>query len=269
MSPLGFLRGLILRVRADQARRTVLQQGDRAASATALAEWSRSLTDPTGFYLDCFRYFQRGLPEELREHRAWFASGRRGFGEEAFHTMWTLLFERFPITDYLEIGVYRGQTLSLAALLQRRTGITGQVTGISPFEAIGDSVSRYRGGVDYEADTKENFARFQLPPPRLIKAYSTDPAAATVIRNGPWDCVYIDGNHDYEVALADWQASIEGVRPGGIVVLDDAALGTAFQPPIFATKGHPGPSRLADEIDRERYPEILQVGHNRVFQRRI
>lgn len=55
--------------------------------------------------------------------------------------------------------------------------------------------------------------------------------------------------------------------PHGIVVLDDAGLTTRFKPPAFATKGHPGPSRLAAEVAQPPWVEILQVGHNRVFQR--
>ena len=37
----------------------------------------------------------------------------------------------------------------------------------------------------------------------------------------------------------------------------------------FACEGmtYPGPSRLAREIDRNQFWEILQVGHNHVFQK--
>lgn len=267
MSLLGYLRGVMHTRRAARERRVVLAGADPARLEAALADWSRSLSDPVGFYLDCFRAFHLRLPDELRTHRTYFTTGRRGFGEDAFHTMWVMLFERFKFRDCLEIGVYRGQTLSLAALLQRRGGIVGKVAGISPFSAAGDSVSTYPGGLDYHADTLANFAHFGLPQPTLIKAYSTDPAALDFIRSQPWDCIYIDGNHDYEVARADWDASAANVRPGGVIVLDDSSLDTAFSPPAFASAGHPGPSRLAAEIDLARFREILRVGHNRVFQR--
>ena len=267
MSLLGYLRGAVRTRRAVRERRAALAGAEPARLDAALADWSRSLADPTGFYLDCFRAFHLRLPAELREHRAYFTAERRGFGEDAFHTMWALLFERFKFSAHLEIGVYRGQTLSLAALLQKCAGGAGKVAGISPFEAVGDSVSTYRGGLDYHADTLANFAHFALPPPTLLKAYSTDERARDFIRGGPWDCIYIDGNHDYEIARADWDAGAAGVRPGGVIVLDDSALGTAFAPPAFATAGHPGPSRLAAEIDPACFLEILRVGHNRVFQR--
>jgi len=44
-------------------------------------------------------------------------------------------------------------------------------------------------------------------------------------------------------------------------------LGTRYRAPHFASTGIEGPSSLAREIDRKIFEEILQVGHNRVFQR--
>jgi hypothetical protein len=181
--------------------------------------------------------------------------------------MWFLLFTEFRFASFLEIGVYRGQILSLASLLQRLADAPGDVTGISPFESIGDSVSKYQKHLDYLTDTRANFAHFNLPEPTLLKAFSTDEAALELIKSREWDCIYIDGNHDYEVAKADWNVCATAIKPGGVIVLDDAGLSTAFDPPAFATKGHPGPSRVAAEIDRSKFGEILQVGHNRVFQK--
>jgi len=268
MSLLSYVRGQLRSRQAARQRRAALAGVDPALLDVALEDWSRSLTDPTGYYLDCFRAFHLRLPAALREHRAYFTTAGRGFGEDAFHAMWSMLFGRFPIRSYLEIGVFRGQTLTLAALLQQRAGMAVAVAGISPFEAIGDSVSRYPGGIDYEADTRSHFRHFGLPEPHLLKAYSTDATALDLIASRPWDCIYIDGNHDYEIVRADWQACAAAVPAGGLIVLDDAGLTTRYTAPAFATKGHPGPSRLAAEIDRAAFTEILQVGHNRVFQKR-
>jgi hypothetical protein len=268
MSLTGFLHGRWQARQANRAHRRTLADADAAMVARALSDWPRSLQDPTGFYLNCHRYFHLTLPAEMRAHRAFFQENGRGFGEDAFHVLWWLLFEKFRPTEFLEIGVFRGQTLSLAGLLQKRFDCTGTVAGISPFEAVGDSVSEYRGGVDYEADTRANCARFGGTPPTLRRAYSTAPEAVEFIGSRVWQCIYIDGNHDYDIALADWTLCARHLAPGGVIVLDDSGLTTAFEPPAFATKGHPGPSRVAAEIDRTAFTEILQVGHNRVFQKR-
>lgn len=230
--------------------------------------WPRSLTDPTGYYLDCVRLFHsKDFPSSLKHHRSYFVANHRGFGEDAFHVMWWMLFRELRPARFLEIGVYRGQTLSLSALLQREFGIDGSVTGISPFTASGDSVSRYREQVDYLTDTKTNFAHFGLPEPELVQAFSTDSVAAERVARECWDAIYIDGNHDYEIARADWDLCAAHLAAGGVIVLDDSAMNTTYQPPAFATAGHPGPSRLASEMDSALFREILRVGHNRVFQK--
>lgn len=232
-------------------------------------DWARSLGQPTAFYEDLFRYFHSRLPHELRAHRAYFETDSRGFGEAAFHVMWLLLFEEFRFKTFLEIGVYRGQTLSLAALLQRRLKIQGRIVGISPFSSAGDSMCGYRKDVDYLEDTLDNFRHFALPLPELVVAFSADAHALDVIRSEQWDCVYIDGNHDYDFVRADWENCGPHIQPGGVIVLDDAGLTTNFRPPAFATKGLPGPSRLATSIGHPPFREILQAGHNRVFQRSV
>jgi methyltransferase family protein len=265
----NFIRGNFKRLRGNLQKRRYLAKHRDPEPDIVRSEWKQSLTSPTEFYLRCLRFFDTNpnFPEELRSHRAYFAQSRRGFGEDAFHVMWFLLFNEFRPTDFLEIGVYRGQVLSLASLLQSLTRQPGEIVGISPFESIGDSVSKYRRRIDYLSDTHANFAHFGLLEPTLFKAFSKDVATINLITSRPWDCIYIDGNHDYEIAKADWNVCSASIKPGGLIVLDDAALDTAFEPPIFATKGHPGPSRVAAEINRSEFEEILQVGHNRVFQK--
>lgn len=259
------LGGALHRFRSKQALRKVLA---RDADSSVLDDWGRSLADPTSYYLDCVRCFHGPhFPEEFKKHRSYFRKDQRGFGEDAFHVLWWMIFRELRPQRFLEIGVYRGQTISFAAMLQRALGITGSVTGISPFSAAGDSVSSYRASIDYLHDTQLNFRAFDLTAPELIKAFSTDKIATDLIGREAWDAIYIDGNHDYEIAKADWSACSESVRAGGIIILDDAALGTTYRPPRFATAGHPGPSRLASEIGSFAFREILQVGHNRVFQK--
>jgi len=260
------LGGALHQCRSRRDLRKVLAQ---KADASGLEEWDRSLSTPTSYYLDCVRNFHSPhFPEELKQHRQYFLQDQRGFGEDAFHVMWWMLFCKLRPKRFLEIGVYRGQTTTLAALLQRLLDIEGSVAGISPFAPAGDSVSRYRTSIDYLQDTKLNFRAFDLPNPQLLRAYSTDQIAIDLISQHAWDAIYIDGNHDYDIARADWSVCSANIQTGGVIVLDDSALGTVYNPPRFATAGHPGPSRLTAEIDPAEFSEILRVGHNRVFQKK-
>ena len=219
-----------------------------------------------------YQYFHNFLwnlaPVWLREHRKYFTQHKRGFGEDAFHAMWYFIFNEFHPKNILEIGIYRGQTLSLFGLLSKNFGFEANIHGISPFTSAGDHVSKYLKEPDYYKDVTTNFNYFKLLPPFLHKGFSTDEIMVQVIQSQLWDLIYIDGNHDYEVAKHDFNVCSQYLRKGGLIVLDDASLYTDFKPPFYSTAGHPGPSKVASEIDMDLFEEILSVGHNRVFKKR-
>jgi hypothetical protein len=192
----------------------------------------------------------------------------RGFGEKAFHAMWYLLFDQYRFKNALEIGVYRGQTVTLWSLLSRHLGYHCDIHALSPFSKTTDSVSRY-AAMDYEMDIKDHCRHFNINMPSLCKTFSTTAEAEHYISSSTWDLIYIDGNHDCEVAQHDWDLCSRSVRPSGIIVLDDASLNTEYHPPCFATAGHPGPSLVASKIDNFQFAELPGAGHNRVFQRRM
>ncbi|WP_213804550.1 class I SAM-dependent methyltransferase [Granulicella sp. dw_53] len=268
MNIAGFLKSRRGNWKVRRAESRLLRRFTGIADEISESQWEESLANPTEFYQHCFHYFHTRLPKSLREHRAYFESNGRGFGERSFHVMWFLLFRKFAPENFLEIGVFRGQTLSLAAMLARHFKFDASMQGISPFSPAGDAVSKYRHDLNYYEDTLENFAHFSLPAPGLLQAYSTDRMAAELIASQEWSCIYIDGNHDYEIARRDWDLCASNLRTGGLIVLDDSGLTTSYAPsPILSTAGHPGPSRLAKEVDRTHFREILQVGHNRVFQK--
>lgn len=219
-------------------------------------------------YLYCDYYFEHFLPRMFREHRAYFATGQRGFGEDAFHAMWYLLFEHFRPANALEIGVYRGQTITLMKLLSRQFNFQCDIGCVSPLGASGDPVSNYgKKGIDYYQDVVGSHKRFDLPLPEFCRAFSTSEEGIRFIGSRPWHMIFIDGNHDYAVAKSDWDQCARSLAPDGIIVMDDSALHTDFRPPAFSTAGEPGPSQVVREIDARRFKEIFGVGHNRVFQR--
>jgi hypothetical protein len=268
MSITGYFRAYWRRAAGERLERRLAQEQPHLGLARS--EWGQSLKNPNEFYVDCVRYFHQKLPAEVREHRAYFHNvpgKRRGFGENAFHTMWYLLLQEFRPRNFLEIGVFRGQVISLAAVWARLQALPCDIWGISPFSGAGDASSKYRQDLDYYLDTLQNFEHLRLPRPNLVRASSIDPEALRAIESRTWDMIYIDGNHDYEVVRKDWENCARHTRRGGIIVLDDSGLTTSYQPPVFASAGITGPSQLAKEIDRAQFPEILQVGHNRGFQK--
>lgn len=251
----------------------IAQSYRRASSHQKRFDFDGLLTDTVARYPNVTeRYyyfhhlFHHGVPTSLRDHRRYFKQNQRGFGEDAFHAMWWQLLRQFRPRQCLEIGVYRGQTLSLWSLIARESEMKISVTGISPFTHAGDAVSTYLDNLDYRADVLASFAHFGLPKPRLLKALSTDPKAQALIESKYWDLIYIDGSHDYEVVLADYRLCRKQLAPGGIIVFDDAGLDTGYLPLPFSFSGHPDPSRVVKKYVSREMTEIAQVGHNRVFQ---
>ena len=221
---------------------------------------------------ETYRYFQKSFrvwsPNWVRKHRSYFATEGRGFGEDAFHAAWIALICEFKPKKMLEIGVYRGQTLSLWALAGKKLGLSQEILGISPLDSSGDEVSLYQS-LDYLSDIQTNFHYFGLPNPDLLKAFSTDVEALQVIESGNWDLIYIDGSHEYSVVNSDLKAAAKGLVSGGILVIDDSSLFTDFKLSTSeAFRGHPGPSKVFEEIDSSEFEFLFGVGHNNVLRKR-
>ena len=223
--------------------------------------------DPNGLHAYMHHHFVNLSPEEVREHRRYFSQEGRGFGEDAFHAMWWLMLEEFRPRYCLEIGVFRGQVISLWGVIAKKTGMSCDIHGISPFSAAGDTVSSYLTEHDYMSDTLNAFETFGLPQPSLVRALSTDAVGIGHILSRQWDLIYIDGNHDYEVAKADYLNCVAALRPGGLLVMDDSSLGTSFVPPSFSFAGHPGPSRVVAELAKNELEFLGAIGHNNVFKK--
>jgi cephalosporin hydroxylase len=88
-----------------------------------------------------------------------------------------------------------------------------------------------------------------------------------VAADGPYECVFIDGCHDYEVVVADIKAYLPLVKIGGYFVMDDSSL--YIEKPYGQFLGHPDVSRAAKEYLTEAagVRHIVAVGHNQVWQR--
>jgi hypothetical protein len=224
--------------------------------------------NPNDLYRYMHHYFHQRAPACLREHRAYFSTAGRGFGEDAMHAMWWLLLLESTRLNCIEIGVFRGQVISLWALIARYLHRDISVAGVSPLTAAGDTVTRYTESVDYATDIAANFQNFQLPAPQLCKALSTDPKAHSFLRSRKWDLIYIDGSHDYDIALQDYNLCRSALADDGLLVFDDAAAMTDFKPPSFSFAGHPGPSRLIAEIVAKEMRLVAGVGHNMIFGHR-
>ncbi len=234
----------------------------------SFSEASTSFPGRNDLHAYMHHHFYNLCPSKVRDHRMYYKQGRRGFGEDALHAMWFTLLREFNPQQCLEIGVYRGQVVSLWALIANDLAFPISVHGISPFTPAGDEVSVYMDKIDYFEDTLQHHNHFELHEPTLVRAYSTDPVALAHIRSRRWNLIYIDGNHDYEVALADYEICKDNLADDGLLVMDDSSVYTDFQPPRFSFAGHPGPSQVVKERAMRELQFIGGVGHNNVFMKK-
>ncbi|SIT43966.1 conserved hypothetical protein [Paraburkholderia ribeironis] len=268
VSVTGAVSARVSQFQAALQRKSFSHYRESFAEDLSFTEAVGKYPDRNALYAYMHHYLKYLAPEELREHRSYFSSHRRGFGEDAFHAMWWLLLREYQPRYCLEIGVYRGQVTSLVGLIAKLCAFECEVHGISPFSPAADTVSKYLKNIDYLEDTLASNRRFGLPDPQFLKALSTDTVAVQHIRSKVWNLIYIDGNHDYEVALADYTLCRDSLAPGGLLVMDDSSLYTDYRPAKFSFGGHPGPSRVVKELASSELRFLGGVGHNNVFSNR-
>lgn len=227
----------------------------------------------------------------LAVHRRHVEEHGLGFGDPAFHRLWQLLLsaaaQRFNQVRALEIGVFKGQVISLWALLAREQQLNLSIFALTPLSGRplpGSRVlnklrhwfsPRFREQVmsgnfypadDYEAIIRTHFRRHDLEFDRVkvYRGFSTDAALKADLVQSRFEIIYVDGDHTYEGALHDFQHYGPKVVPGGWLVADDAGCGlpgTAFW------KGHASVSRAAEVLPGLGFTNVLNVGHNRIYER--
>lgn len=239
----------------------------RCSKTRKITEALGASNDRNAIYAEMSRFYATRLPAKFVQHRRFFCQEQRGFGEDAFHSMWYRIFSEFKPVDCLEIGVYRGQTLTLWQLLAQEFGYTARISGLSPFSSAGDTVSRYADSIDYLEDTKKNHREFNLAYPEFHVGYSNSDSAKSFISRKKWDLIYIDGSHDYDVVCQDWRISTSNLAAGGLIVMDDSSLYFDYSAGPGSFAGHPGPSRVAKEVARHELQLLGGVGHNNIFRK--
>lgn len=232
-----------------------------------IQEISKNYISRNDQYLYFHHYFWNLAPKWLREHRSYFKQNKRGFGEDAFHAMWYKLLTDYKPFYMLEIGVYRGQCISLWQYIADKMQMSTEIHGVSPFKSFGDSVSTYIDTINYYEDVILNCKKFSKNLPLLHTGLSTDFNIKEEVCKTKWDLIYIDGNHEYHVVKEDFETYSKSLKKNGLLIFDDSALYTDYTPYTFSSKGHPGPSKLVEEIDVNMFCEVLSVGHNRIFKK--
>jgi hypothetical protein len=209
----------------------------------------------------------------LRRHRDHIEQNNLGFGDRAFHWLWKLLVDDMPAGfRFLEIGVFKGQVVSLVGMLALLAGKDAFVFGITPLNGDGDKYLAFDPATDYAAAIRDLQDRSGIPlsrHARILHGHSTDDRIKAATRGlAPFDIVYVDGCHDFHAVVNDIVVYGELVRSGGYLVMDDASTGLQLPPDMFS-----GIADVVEAVRRvlepdSRFSHVCAVGHNRVWRRR-
>lgn len=205
--------------------------------------------------------------ERLNEHRTFVEQHIWGFGERSFHWLWNLIIQEMPEEfTFLEIGVLKGQTLSLIEMLAQMHNKKAKRYGITPLST--------EGGVwdsDYKADIEFIHEKFNLPKSyTILKGLSEDEKIVKRASKYKLDVLYIDGGHEERHIFNDLTHYSPLVKPGGYMVIDDSC--SSFHMPWGYFQGI---SAVTNVVDRwlppaTQNPEwefIFSVVHNRVYKK--
>ncbi|MBU1373834.1 MAG: class I SAM-dependent methyltransferase [Bacteroidetes bacterium] len=231
----------------------------------------------------------------LKNHRDDIEERLAGFGDRSFHFMWYLLLQELSTLhrdiQCLEIGIFKGQVISLWALIARELKIPIKTTGISPLDGNYPDILIFRnyylrrilsliipsikkdfknGNIHIKEDFTKHIkitfeqSNLNLENVELIKGFSNDATVLSKVKDRKFDLVYIDGDHSYEIAKQDIENYTPLLNKGGFMVLDDSSY---FSPGSKFFKGIESCSKAAEEIDPSKFKNVLNIGHNRVFQK--
>ena len=207
----------------------------------------------------------------LKNHRSYIESNNLGFGEKPFHVIWRELVKSQPTNfKFLEIGVYKGQVLSLIKLLSNNYNKIVEYVGVTPLNNSGDKFSNY-DSVNYAQVITSLFNHFNLDfdiNKNIINGLSTDELIKNKVKElGEFDLIYIDGGHDYDCVVSDIKLMYDVSKVGTYVVFDDSSCYKNLSNDKF--KGHIDVcNAIKDNLENnDNFLEIVCVGHNRVFKK--
>lgn len=210
----------------------------------------------------------------LKSHRDFVVQHGWGYGNRAFHWMWNILVQHSPENfKFLEIGVFKGQTISLVSLLNKLYNKNGTVYGITPLSSSGDKYATHPD-INYEEAIMTIYGKFELDAQdlQILQGYSDDTAVIEQTEQlGPFDLVYVDGCHDYEVVVSDLTHYGNMVKLNGYLVVDDASNTLNIPDNLIRLnwRGLPDVTKATNDVllNNPKFKEVFAVGHNRIFKR--
>jgi predicted O-methyltransferase YrrM len=130
--------------------------------------------------------------------------------------------------DYLEIGSFQGASLAVVATTLRTMGRLGAICSVDPY---------FPGGYEETPPFETEAVRKRATPRMMRQAFElyrqldlevehireiSSRALVQLLRgNRLFDLIFVDGNHEGLNPMVDMALSLQLLRPGGYIVMDD------------------------------------------------
>lgn len=199
---------------------------------------------------------------QLKELRDWVEANHFGFGERSFYWMWFKLVQVMPKQfSFLEIGVFRSQTLALIKLLSDMANKKVERYGVTPLNTADGHWES-----DYKKDGETIHDQFGLQKDyHIIKGYSQDITVFHEANQRQYNIVYIDGGHTYDVVTSDLRNYPNMVKVNGYLVIDDSANDLKMEWGYF--QGIEAVTKAVLEWENEDFEFQFNVVHIKVYKR--
>lgn len=238
-----------------------------------LWDWSEFYQDTEEFnklVIDAFSSRTNDYPT-VKAHRDFIEESQNrfnmiyGHGHRSLQYLWKLLVDEMPKDfKFLEIGVYKGQILSLVQMLADMAEKKPKITGITPlFDA---PFANYNRGPFIENIYKQ--FGLKTSNTQVFDGLSQNPKIVSqALVGAPYDMVYVDGDHSYEATVFDINTYSKMIKKGGFLVVDDCSDYKNIPQGTF--KGILDVSNaVKDTVEKnQEFKEVMTVMHVRVWQK--
>lgn len=234
-----------------------------------LVELQHNWTDTEEFHKAVKEQFDSLVNNEpkLKAHRDWVEANIFGFGERCFLWMWWLIIKEMPQEfSFMEIGVFRGQILSLVRLIADMQGKKVTRYGVTPMDSSGDNWES-----DYPADIALMHDTFNLEKDyHILHGSSMLPSIIEQAQKMKVDILYIDGEHTEEAVESDTKHYMPVLNSNGFLVMDDACRDMKM--PFGYFQGIDACTKatlkvMTPLVDAGDYKFVGNVVHNRIYQK--
>lgn len=242
----------------------------------SLWDWSRLYENSPEFNRRIVDVFveETNKIEQIREHRDFIEDSQNkhhliyGHGHKCLSYLWKLLIDEMPEQfKFLEIGVYKGQILSLVQMLSDISNKRPTIVGITP---LFDPPFANYDRLPYIQKLYDQFG-LTFKNTTILDGLSQDVNKIKEAKAlGPYDMIYIDGDHTYESTLLDIQNYCPMIKKNGYLIIDDCSNFKNFPEGLYAglldvTKA------VKDSLDTDKkysiFNELLTCMHVRVWHK--